>query len=207
MAKFNRVQECLKTTGYAPERKNTDIGFARRGFATCADCSACLRSSWSKGKYKSYPYYACHTKGCDSCGKPIPRDKLEDAFGVIVKTLEPSPKLFTLAKALFRQFWDARLDQARDAKCLAQRQIVDLAKQIETLLGRIMKATNDAVIIAYENKVNQLEKDKACMLENVSKSGPKAGRLEEMIELSLIFLSSSWKIWESGDITASQNVA
>ena len=57
-----------------------------------------------------------------------------------------------------------------------------------------MNATNDAVIIEYENKVNQLEKNRARMLENVSKSEPKAGRLEEMIELSLAFLSSPWEI-------------
>jgi site-specific DNA recombinase len=201
MATFDRVQERLKTTGYAPERKNTGEDFALRGFATCGDCNAPLRSSWSKGKYKSYPYYACHTKGCDSYGKSIPRDKLECAFGEIVKTLEPSPKLFALTKAMFRQAWDARLAQAKDTKFSAQRQIVDVEKQIETMLGRIMNATNDSVIGAYENKLNQLEKDKARMRENVSKNEPKAGRLEEMIELSLKLLSSPWKIWESGDNT------
>ncbi|MBQ0716088.1 MAG: recombinase family protein [Sulfitobacter litoralis] len=201
MATFDRVQERLKTTGYAPERKNTGEDFALRGFATCGDCNASLRSSWSKGKYKSYPYYACHTKSCDSYGKSIPRDKLEGAFGEVVKTLEPSPKLFALTKAMFRQAWDARLEQAKDAKRSAQRQILDVEKQIETLLGRIMNATNDAVISAYENKLNQLEKEKARIRENVSKSEPKAGRLEEMIELSLKFLSSPWKLWESGDFT------
>ena len=102
---------------------------------------------------------------------------------------------------MFRQAWDARLEQAKDAKRSAQRQILDVEKQIETLLGRIMNATNDAVISAYENKLNQLEKEKARIRENVSKSEPKAGRLEEMIELSLKFLSSPWKLWESGDFT------
>ncbi|EEB85376.1 recombinase family protein [Roseobacter sp. GAI101] len=200
MATFDKVQERLKITGYAPERKNTGVDFALRGFATCGDCNASLRSSWSKGKYKSYPYYACHTKGCDSYGKSIPRDKLEDAFGEVVRTLEPSPKLFALTKAMFRQAWDARLAQAKDAKRSTQRQIVNIEKQIETLLGRIMNATSDPVIVAYESKLDQLEKDKARMRENLSKSEPKAGMLEEMIELSLKFLSSPWKIWESGDI-------
>ena len=57
------------------------------------------------------------------------------------------------------------------------------------------------MISAYEKKLNQLEKEKARMRENISKSEPKAGRLEEMIELSLKFLSSPWKVSESGDFT------
>ena len=89
----DRVQEHLKITGYAPERKNTGVDFALRGFATCGDCNASLRSSWSKGKYKSYPIYACHTKGCESYGKCIHATSSKNAFGEVVKTLEPSPSL------------------------------------------------------------------------------------------------------------------
>ncbi|WP_185960961.1 recombinase zinc ribbon domain-containing protein [Aliiroseovarius halocynthiae] len=65
--------------------------FPLRGFATCGDCGSNLRSSWSKGKTKYYPYYLCQSKGCDSYGKSIPRDKIEGAFADVVKTLEPSP--------------------------------------------------------------------------------------------------------------------
>ncbi len=201
METFDRIQERLTSTGYAPERKNTGRDFVLRGFATCGDCSAPLRSSWSKGKCKSYAYYACHTKGCDSYGKSIPRDKLENEFSAIVRTLQPSPKLLTLAKAMFRQAWDARLAQAKNAKRSVQLQIKDLEKQIEMLLGRIMNATSDAVIGAYEKKLSELERDKARLKENASKGVPLAGRSEEVIEHALRFLSNPWKIWESGNVT------
>lgn len=86
-------------------------------------------------------------------------------------------------------------------KLSVKRQIADVEKQIDTLLGRIMNATNDAVISAYEKKLTVLERDKARMAENLSQTEPGARRFEEMIELSLSFLSSPWKLWESGNAT------
>ena len=169
MAIFEKVQERLKTTGYAPAR--TDIGedFSLRGFATCGDCGSNLRSSWSKGKTKYYPYYLCQSKGCESYGKSIPRDKIEGAFADVVKTLEPSPKYLVLAKTMFRRAWDARLAQAKGAARLTKRQVADAESQIEALLSRIMQANNDAVIGAYEKRSLNWRK-RRCLW---SKTSPK----------------------------------
>ncbi len=184
---------------YAPARANIGEDFALRGFAMCGDCGKPLRSSWPKGKYKRYAYYLCQTKGCDSYGKSIPRDKLEGAFGEVVKTLEPSPKLFQMATVMFKDAWAARLGQAKDATQSVRRQIADTEKQIENLLDRIMSASSDSVIGAYENKIARLERDKHRLTENLINQMPPRGRFEDMLELSLQFLSSSWKLWESGD--------
>jgi hypothetical protein len=67
-----------------------------------------LRSSWSKGLTKSYAYYLCQSKHCDSYGKSIPRDRLEGDVGEIIKTLQPTQSLVTLATAMFRHIWDAQ---------------------------------------------------------------------------------------------------
>jgi site-specific DNA recombinase len=199
MATFEKVQVRLKGTGYAPARADIGEDFSLRGFATCGDCGSNLRSSWSKGKTKYYPYYLCHSKGCDSYGKSIPRDKIESAFADVVKTLEPSPKYLVLAKTMFKRAWDARLAQAKDVVRSTKRQIVDADAQIEGLLTRIMQASNDAVIGAYENKITELERSKVLMAENLTKRPTKSNSYEEFLELSLMFLSSPWKIWESGD--------
>lgn len=200
MEVYEKIQARRLGKSYAPARKNIGEDFALRGFATCGDCGTALRSSWSKGNTKRYPYYLCQTKGCESYGKSIPRDRLEGAFGDIVKTLEPSPKLFLLAKTMFKDAWDARLGQANDVKMSVKGQIVDVEKQIEVLLGRIMQATNDAVIGAYEEKIGELDKTKARLTENLEYQAPSSDRYEEILELSLRFLSSPWKIWESGQI-------
>lgn len=201
METFEKIQHRLQSTAYAPARKNIGEDFALRGFATCGDCNTPLRSSWAKGKYKRYPYYLCQSKGCDSYGKSIPRDKLEGAFGEVVKSLEPSPKLFLLARTMFKDAWNARLGQTKHASQNVKSQIAEADKQIESLLGRIMKTTNDSVIGTYEEKISLLEKDKARLAENLTKQAPASGRFEQILELSLQFLSNPWKLWESGEIT------
>lgn len=104
-----------------------------------------------------------------------------------------------LAKTMFRRAWDARLAQAKDAACSIRRQIADADSQIEALLSRIMQASSDAVIGTYEAKITELEKSKVLLTENLVETQSKPKRYEQYLELSLKFLSSPWKIWESGD--------
>lgn len=52
------------------------------------------------------------TRGCEANSKSVPRAKIEAGFADILKTLQPSPQLFKLAKAMFRDAWDMRLSQA-----------------------------------------------------------------------------------------------
>lgn len=81
---FEKVQARRAGVAYAPLRKNVGDDFALRGIAVCADCGVPFRSSWSKGRGKSYAYYLCQTKTCESYGKSIPREKLEDDIGTLV---------------------------------------------------------------------------------------------------------------------------
>ncbi|WP_090214649.1 recombinase family protein [Epibacterium ulvae] len=199
---FDKVQQRIKGTALAPARKNIGDDFALRGFVTCGECGVPLRSSWSKGKYKRYPYYLCQNKSCSCSGKSIPRDKLEGAFGEVVKSLQPSPSMLALAKAMFHNAWSARDEQMKQASTSVKRQITEVEKQIESLLGRIMSATNDTVIGAYEDKIASLEKSKIRLQDKLNYQRPPQGRLEEVLELSLKFLSSPWKLWESGNITS-----
>ena len=105
---------------------------------------------------------------------------------------------------MFKHAWDTRLSQAKDVSLSAKCQIAEAEKQIETLLGRIMNATNDAVIGIYENKIGVLEKTKVRLHDNLTLQTPAkastTGRFDEMLELSLKFLSNPCKLWESGNL-------
>ncbi|MCV6621855.1 MAG: recombinase family protein [Cellvibrionaceae bacterium] len=199
MATYERIQERLKSMAYAPAHKNIGADFALRGFAVCADCGKPLRSSWPKGKYKRYAYYLCQTKGCDSYGKSIPRDKLEGDFAEIVKTMQPSEKLLDLTKFMFSKAFAARKEQAKDVKLSIQRQIAKVEEQIESLLDRIMNATSDAVIGAYEDKIANLEKSKVRLLDSLSYQAQSRGTGRELLELSLMLIANPWKLWKSGN--------
>ena len=74
-----KIQRRLKQAAFAPARKDIATDFPLRGFVTCGDCEKPLRSCWSKSMTgKRHAYYLCHTKGCDSDGKSIRRDNIEN---------------------------------------------------------------------------------------------------------------------------------
>ena len=192
---FDKVQSRLNGTPKLRVRKDVGKDFALHGFVTCADCGTPLRSSYSKGRHRSYPYYLCQTKTCASYGKSIARDKLEGDIGAIIKTLQPSQNLFDLVRAMFRETWNQRLVQAEGMAESAKQQIKALEKQVDALLGRLMDASNPTVIRAYEGKLSTLERDKAKLQEQLALLGaPKQETFEEKLEPALQFLANPWKL-------------
>lgn len=97
---YDKIQKRLTDKAYAPARKDINEDFPLRGFVSCADCEKPLRSGWSKGKYKKYPYYLCQTKTCESYGKSLRRDDVERKFEAVLKNLCPSQNTFGLARTM-----------------------------------------------------------------------------------------------------------
>ena len=203
---FDKVQKRRKGIAKAPARKNIGNDFILRGFVTCGDCHVPLRSSWTKGRSQRYPYYLCQIKSCASYGKSIPRDKLENEVGDIVKTLQPSQTLFDLVKVMFKSAWDQRLAQAEEAVKSAKGQIRAIEKQTEALLSRIIEATNPRVIQAYEGKIADLELGRLRLQEQMANLAQPTGTFEEKLEPALQFLANPWKLWTCGQITLQRAV-
>ncbi|MDX8353966.1 recombinase family protein [Cognatiyoonia sp. IB215182] len=202
METFEKVQSRRAGATYAPKRANIGDDFALRGAVACGCCGVALRSSWTKGSTKRYPYYLCQTKGCEAYGKSIPRDKLENEVGEIIKSLQPSKSLLAMAESMFRYIWEARRSQAKDAVASGKQEIHRLEKEISGVLDRIMSASNDTIIRRYEDKVEMLERQKAIMVEKLGKQIEPKGAFDEKLELACKFLSNPWKIWENGTTSA-----
>ena len=192
---FEKVQTRRGKAAYAPKRANIGEGFALRGIVACACCKAPLRSSWSKGKYKKYPYYLCQTRGCDMYGKSIPRDKLEDEVGYILKSMQPTEGLVTLATDMFKHIWEARRLQAANVLAAGQKKVDEIEQQIGKAIDQMMSLTNNAVINRFEQRITDLEKQKAILVEKQAEKPELKGAFEEKLELALRFLSSPWKLW------------
>lgn len=203
---FDKVQERRQGKAYAPKRKNIGDDFALRGMVVCGACNVPLRSAWSKGRSKKYAYYVCQTKGCASYAKSMPRKQVESDVGQMIKDLEPSPQLIGLAKAMFKQAWNQRLTQAKEAAASARRKINEIDKQIEAVLERIMASSNTAVIETYEDKIAKLEREKLLLTEKTAKWSPPSGSFEEKLEPLLIFLANPWKVWENGSTALRRTV-
>lgn len=111
---FEKIQSRLREGARAPARKDINEDFPLRGFVQCGDCEKPLTACWSKSKTgKKHPYYMCFAKGCVSYRKSIPREKIEGEFETIVKSMQPTENLFSLAKVMFKDAWNQRLAQAQ----------------------------------------------------------------------------------------------
>tara|TARA_R110000787_G_scaffold28730_1_gene78162 strand:+ start:4117 stop:5769 length:1653 start_codon:yes stop_codon:yes gene_type:complete len=203
---FKRVQEALAGRARPAARKDFNEDFPLRGFVHCDDCGKPMTACWSKGCRKHYPYYLCDTRGCPSKRKSIPRAKVEDGFADILKGLQPTKQLFTLARVMFEDAWNARLQSVTASQGEIKRQLKTVEKQIESLLDRIVDATSPSVISAYETRLTKLEREKFVLAEKENSALPPKGRLEEFIELSLKFLASPWNIYKNGDFATRQTV-
>ncbi len=199
LATFNRNQERLKEGARIPSRKDLNADFPLRGGVVCADCGHPFTACWSAGKYRRYAYYLCHTKGCDSYRKSIPKDRIENDFEALLGTLVPTKGLLAVAKEIFRDAWSQRLAK-RQALCSAMKQdLAAIDRQIAELLDRTLEATSVSLIRAYEKKIAALDAEKLAKQEALLSEGrPVAIAFEQMFEHALAFLENPHKLWNSG---------
>ncbi len=106
-----------------------------------------------------------------------------------------------MAKEMFRKAWDIRTAQVAHETKTYGHQILEVDKQISTLLNRIVETDSATVIRAYEQKIDTLDKEKIILQEKQLKKAKPARDFNATLELSLHFLANPWKLWESGNIT------
>lgn len=135
-----------------------------------------------------------------SKGKSIRRERLEGAFKELLERLTPSPRLFELARAMFRDAWNQRDQHARAIAQMQEREAARIEKQISTLLDRIVDATLSSVVAAYEKRIAELERAKLLLGEQRQRVTPRAGTFDDLFELAMGFLASPSKIWEMGKL-------
>jgi hypothetical protein len=71
-------------------------------------------------------------------------------------------------------------------------------KEIADLISRVMQASSARVITAYETRIEELEKTKAILQEKALKTHAPKHSFDKMLELSLLFLASPYKLWSLG---------
>lgn len=197
---FEKMQNRRASKAMAPARKDIHLDFPLRNSVCCGDCENPLRSGWSKGKRKKYPYYFCQTKECESYGKSIRRADIEGDFTDLLKGLQPAAPLFAMVKAMVFDVWNQRTQQTDLIRKSLKQDVRKLEKQIDGLLDRLVEATSPTTIRAYERKIEQLEKQKLLTAEKAEKSTPPKASASDMLEHPMRFLSNPYKLWESGEI-------
>ena len=198
---FERIQQRLKGAAYAPARADINADFPLRGAVACAHCGKPLTACWSTSQTGvKHPYYMCFGKGCPRYRKSIQREKIEGQFVALLERLTPAQTLVGMAYAMFKDVWGQRSAQAVAIAKACERGVAKIAKHIGTLLDRIVNASSETVVGAYEEKIAELERGKLALTEKQLSAGQRRGTFEELFELAMRFLSSPSKIWNSGTL-------
>ena len=94
----------------------------------------------------------------------------------------------------------------KEASSLLKTQIKDVDKQIDSLLDRIVDASNPSVIKAYETRIEKLEREKLRLEDKAENTAAPKGYQSEFIEPALKFLASHWNIYKNGSFALQQTV-
>ncbi|NOE32128.1 zinc ribbon domain-containing protein [Ruegeria sp. HKCCD7318] len=101
---YQQNQKLLRQSSVAPSRKDISPDFPLRGFIKCHACGHRITACWSKSHTGDrYPYYLCQYRGCPEKGKSSARDKVEEQFENLLKTLVPTEATYQLAEQMFIQ--------------------------------------------------------------------------------------------------------
>jgi site-specific DNA recombinase len=198
---YTRIQERLNGKPRAPVRLDVNQAFALRGFICCSDCDHPMTANYSKGsKGKHYPYYLCRQAGCPSNSKSISRDKVEAAFGELLRSLAPARELFDLAAAIFRDLWDDQASKAKERKKAMAKELTEIDRKVAQVVDRIVDAESKTVIGALEKRLDEMEQRKLLLAENIAKCGTPVRDYDESFRTSMEFLASPWILWESDSL-------
>lgn len=198
---FERIQARLHERPKAPARKDISVDFPLRNMVACGECGKPLTACWSKSKTGAkHPYYYCFEKTCPQRGKSIRRAQIEGEFEALLRRITPAPKFLNLASALFKDGWHQRCAQARSLAETCRMEVLQAERQITKLLDRVVDATSDSIIKAYEKRIDELERRKILMAERAENAVVPKDTFENSFELALGFLASPYNVWKSGEI-------
>ncbi len=107
---------------------------------------------------------------------------------------------------MFKDAWGQRQAQADVGRAILRKDRDAVDRKIEGLLDRIVDTDNTSLVATYEKRLEKLDREKLVLDEKLENHGPKPGTFEELFEHPLDFLSSPWKLWESGSLNLRRTV-
>jgi len=153
----NHVLDILNERSRPHLRKDYDADFPLRPYMLCKHCGVPMTASWHKGRSKRYPHYWCKNKNCPYWSKTINRDKIENEFVKLLIELKPTTEMVELAKTIFIELWESSKHDFIAQKQRVKDELRGIDEKKQSLLDKLIKTNNEAVIRAYEEEIARLD--------------------------------------------------
>lgn len=197
---FYKIQDRRKTAMRAPIQSDITKDFPLRGIVGCASCGKPLTGAWANGRSQKYAYYSCAQKDCPSYRKSLRKGQVEDAFVALFRAITPRAEVLHVVRRMLKDAWSLRQKQmGSDVEALKEK-IGVLERKIDTLADRIFETESEAVIAAYEKRIETAEREKLILIDQIDKASTSRVMFSDVYEPAMAFLSNPWKLWESGSL-------
>ena len=163
----------------------------------CACCGDPLAACWSTGRSRRYAYYLCDTRGCAESRKSFRKEKLEGESDTLLTELVPTKGVFNVAFVMLSDLWNEKLASTTGHITALQGELREAERKIDQLRDRIVAATGDCPVAAYEKRIRELEMQKATTQEKIASCGAPRVSFGETYRTAFDFLGNPWKLWRS----------
>ncbi len=122
---------------------------------------------------------------------------IEGEFETLLSQPRPSDGLLNLALQMLRDLWNAKLASVQSQGLDLKKELAAIERKVEQMFDRIVDATSDSVIAAYERRIKELEMQRAVMRDRIANSGKPLRSFAETYRTAVTFLANPWKLWKS----------
>ncbi len=195
---YDLVQIKLNSKTRITYRKDYHLDFPLRGFVLCGSCNKPMTASWHRGRRgKRYAHYFCKQSECTVYGKTIRKVILEGNFEHFITNLSPNQDVLNLVKSILLDIWQERSILEQKNVKLRDLKIGGLEVKIKTLIERITKTTNEDLIKAYENEIQNLQKQERELKENATPILYSQQNFGTALETVFSYIKEPVKMWQS----------
>ena len=116
----------------------------------------------------------------------------------LLTDMQPSADMIATAKKMLRMIWDYRQKSGAALANTVKKELVALDRGIEQLLDKLIEASSQTVISAYEKRIDSMEKQKMVLQEKLVKKAQPVHDFDTTFRTALKILSNPLKIWRYG---------
>ena len=204
---YEKVQSKLKDTKLIYSRKDYSETFDLRGFACCSKCGSLLTASESTGRRGiRYPYYRCRSYNCQERTKSIKKKDIDKEFLRSLRSIQPDERIIRLTRAIVEDVYEKRKSEACAMSRDNERRVEEFETEIKGLAKRITKVQSESVIMAYEARIEEIEKQKKLISDKHEKMTSSLVEVRTAFNEVMRYLENPADTWVSGGINDKKRV-
>ncbi len=105
-----------------------------------------------------------------------------------------------MVKDGLRRLWEREESRTTERKKAIRDKIRETEEEIRKLVDRVIESKSEALITAYEKRINEAEFRKVELAESLVSCGKPRGSFDEMFRTAIAFLTNPCALWLSEDL-------